>query len=41
MNVLKNPAVKIGVSALVAFALVAFVQRKVVAIPVVGEYLPR
>ena len=27
--------------ALVAFALVALIQRKVAAIPVVGEYLPR
>lgn len=41
MNVLKNPAVKIGVTALAAFALVAFVQRKFMAVPVVGEYLPR
>lgn len=27
--------------ALAAFALVAFVQRKVYAVPVVGEYLPK
>lgn len=27
--------------ALLAVALVAVVQRKVIAIPVVGEYLPR
>ncbi len=30
-----------GVIALAAFALVAVVQRKVIAIPVVGEFLPK
>jgi hypothetical protein len=41
MNVLKNPAVKIGVIALAAFALAKLVQTKVAPIPFVGEYLPR
>jgi len=27
--------------AIAAFALVAFVQRKVFAVPVVGDYLPK
>lgn|GEM_PF-4394248 len=30
-----------GLVALAAFAAVAFVQRKFMAVPVVGEYLPR
>jgi hypothetical protein len=41
MSVLKNPAVKIGVTALAAFALVKFIQTKVMPIPVVGDYLPK
>jgi len=31
---------EIAAVALIAFALVAFVQSKVFAVPVVGEYLP-
>ncbi len=30
-----------GLAALAAFAVVAFVQRKVMPIPVVGDYLPK
>jgi hypothetical protein len=40
MQILKNPAVKIGVTALAAFALVSMFQKHVMAIPVVGAYLP-
>lgn len=36
-----HKALVIAGVALVAFALVAFIQRKVVAVPVVGQYLPR
>lgn len=32
---------QIAAVALVAFAVVAFVQRKVIAVPVVGEFLPK
>jgi hypothetical protein len=41
MQILKNPAVKIGVTAVIAYALVAFVQTKIKPIPVVGQFLPR
>lgn len=30
-----------AVVALAAVALVAFVQRKVIAVPVIGDYLPK
>lgn len=33
--------VKLGAVALAAYALVAIVQRRVMPIPVIGEYLPR
>lgn len=36
-----NAYVKAGCVALAAFALCSIVQRKVMAIPVVGEFLPR
>ena len=32
---------KVGAVALAAFAVVAIVQRKLMPIPVIGEYLPR
>ncbi|WP_277753154.1 hypothetical protein [Lacisediminimonas profundi] len=40
MSALKNPAVKIGLTALAAYALVTIIQRNVMPIPVVGQYLP-
>lgn len=40
MSLLKNPAVKIGITALAAYAICALFQSKVMAIPVIGEYLP-
>lgn len=40
MDLAKKLAIAAGVS-LAAFALVAFVQRKVVAIPIVGDFLPK
>lgn len=33
--------IEIAAVALAAFAIVAFVQRKVIAVPVVGEFLPK
>lgn len=33
--------VKLGAVALAAYAVVAIVQRRVMPIPVIGEYLPR
>jgi hypothetical protein len=36
-----NGYVKIGLVALAAYAAVAILQRKVMAVPMVGEYLPR
>lgn len=41
MNILKQPQVKIGIAALIAFAAVAAFQRHVATVPVVGTYLPR
>lgn len=38
---IKSSTVNTAIVALAAFALVAFVQRKVVTLPVVGAYLPR
>ena len=41
---MKSTLVRAGMTAgvaLLAFALVAFVQRKVMPVPVVGEYLPK
>lgn len=35
------PYAKIGLAALAAFAITAYVQRNVKAVPVVGAYLPR
>lgn len=40
MNALNSPHVKTGLAALMAFALCAYVQRNVIAVPVVGMYLP-
>lgn len=37
----KNSQLNTALIALAAFALVSFIQRKVVTIPVVGAYLPR
>lgn len=41
MSILKNPAVKIGLTAVVALALVTAFQRHVMVVPVVGGYLPK
>ena len=41
MDILKNPMLKTALVALAAYALVAFVQRSVMPIPVVGVYLPK
>lgn len=41
---MKSTLIKAGMTgavALLAFALVAFVQRKVMPVPVVGDYLPK
>ena len=38
---LSNPKVQAGLIALAAVALCAFVQRNFVAIPVIGDYLPK
>ena len=40
MSNVKSALITAGV-ALAAYALVAFVQRKVMPVPVVGEYLPK
>ena len=38
---IKNSTINTALVALAAFALVSFVQRKVVTLPVIGAYLPR
>lgn len=40
MDILKNKYVVTGLIVLATIALTAYVQRNVVAIPVVGKYLP-
>ena len=38
---IKHCQINTALVALAAYALVSFIQRKVVTIPVVGQYLPR
>lgn len=38
---MNNAYVKAGLISLAAFALVAAIQRHVMTVPVVGEYLPK
>ena len=41
VKILENKYVVIGVTAVVAYALVAYFQRNVMPVPLVANYLPR
>lgn len=41
MSILSNKYVVIGLTALAAYAIVTAVQRNVMPVPLVGNYLPK